>query len=244
MVTCSAFPYAFQTDGVLRVDAALASKGLARLWSQLAPETASGAVSTRSGSSAPGVYAARALLLSRPQLPSILAELGMDEVANRALGTAGFPIDALFFDKGADANWAVPAHQDIVVPVPPNSVGLSVRNSRMRHGTFYGEPPLQALRELVALRLHFDDCSRSTGGLAVIPGSHDRRWSDAQLAGIPSDAFRHCDCRAGDVLLMKPLVVHRSPRAEQPQRRRVLHVLYAPTDGWHARLSGYTGMAW
>lgn len=36
-----------------------------------------------------------------------------------------------------------------------------------------------------------------------------------------------CECAAGDALLMSPLILHSSRRAETPGRRRVLHFEYA-----------------
>jgi hypothetical protein len=221
------------TRGVLRVPAALDDDSLSLLWSQVQPTTAAGTVANRSG-----VYGARALLIARPRLRQLLAELHLDDVAAHALGGPGFPIDALFFDKNSEINWAVPAHQDVVVPVPSSVTAASVRNLRTRHGATYGEPPVHVLEELVAIRVHFDDSTTASGGLCVLPGSHSRgRWSETNLRHIPPEAFRHYDCSLGDLLLMKPLVVHRSPRATRPVRRRVLHLLYAPLDGWHASLS-------
>jgi hypothetical protein len=39
-----------------------------------------------------------------------------------------------------------------------------------------------------------------------------------------------CACAAGDVLVMRPLILHASNRALHPARRRVLHFEYAPRD--------------
>ncbi len=224
-------------DGVLVVPAAVQAEALASLWSCVQAASCPGLVATRST-----VYGARSLLTARPELRQVLVDLHLDDVARRALGRAVFPLDAVFFDKNANANWAVPAHQDLVVPVPSSVPSSAVRNLRARHGTVYAEPPVSALQELVAVRVHFDDASASSGGLFALVGSHARgRWSDADLRQIRSDAFRPYDCSAGDLLLMKPLVVHRSPRATRPERRRVLHLLYAPADGWHASTANDTG---
>jgi hypothetical protein len=232
-MTSSNFSAEFAALGVLPIPAALPAERLSWLWSHVQPETADGAVTTRSGT-----YGARSLLVARPQLRHVFAELDLDGIAARALGVPAFSIDAQFFDKNSGANWTVPAHQDIVVPVPSNASPACVRNIRTRHGTTYGEPPVQVLEELVAVRVHFDDSDVNSGGLSIAPGSHARgRLSDGELRQFPSETFRPYDCRAGDVLVMKPLVVHRSPRAASPVRRRVLHVLYAPVDGWHGTLS-------
>jgi hypothetical protein len=227
---CDSLPSALERRGAVRVPSALNERQLDALWSRLRPEAAAGAVRGRSQQA----YGARGIL--SPELRLLLAELDLDGVAGAALRRPVFPIDAVFFDKRSDANWAVPAHQDVIVPIPSEADADAVRNARHRHGVRYGEPADQVLRELVALRIHFDDAGAANGGIAIVDGSHQRgRLSDTEIRAIPGDAFAPYDCRAGDVLLMKPLAVHRSGRSALPTCRRVLHVLYAPRDGWHSR---------
>jgi ectoine hydroxylase-related dioxygenase (phytanoyl-CoA dioxygenase family) len=219
-------------NGASHVAATLDGRQLATLLSSIRPETAAGAVRGRSQSA----YGARGLLVARPHLRLLFTELMLGPIAEHALGAGAFPIDAIFFDKRSDANWAVPAHQDVVVPVPFSADLTGVRNVRHRHGLSYGEPADHVLQELVALRVHFDDAGPENGGLSIVHGSHSLgRLSSAEILRIPSESYTSYDCRAGDVLLMKPLAVHRSGRAVLPRHRRVLQVLYGPRDGWHAR---------
>jgi phytanoyl-CoA dioxygenase PhyH len=229
-----ALPNRLERFGAVQVCAALDTQELCTLWSSIRPETTPGAVRGRSQQP----YGARGILAARPGVARLLMEVGLTRLATSALGAPAFPIDAQFFDKRADANWAVPAHQDVVVPIPAAAPADTVRNPRERHGLRYGEPGVLVLNELVALRVHFDDACGESGGIAIVNGSHVAgRIADADLRKIPESDFEPYDCWAGDVLLMKPLVVHRSARSTLPARRRVLHVLYAPGDGWHARLT-------
>jgi ectoine hydroxylase-related dioxygenase (phytanoyl-CoA dioxygenase family) len=81
---------------------------------------------------------------------------------------------------------------------------------------------------MVALRIHLDDCPAANGALAVIPGSHlQGKLGDVALGELPRDGYVPCEAAAGDVLAMRPLLVHRSSPAEVPARRRVVHVVYA-----------------
>jgi len=218
--------------GASHVESALDGCQLCTLLSNIHQETAVGAVRGRSRSA----YGARGLLVARPHLRLLFSELKLDRIAEDALGGAAFAIDAVFFDKRSDANWAVPAHQDVVVPVPFSADLAGVRNLRHRHGLTYGEPADHVLQELVALRVHFDDAGPENGGLSIVHGSHSLgRLSGAEILRIPSESYTRYDCRAGDVLLMRPLAVHRSGRAALPTHRRVLQVLYGPREGWHAR---------
>ncbi|MEO8182579.1 MAG: phytanoyl-CoA dioxygenase family protein [Deltaproteobacteria bacterium] len=223
-----------QRSGVGHVPSALDESQICALCSSIRAETAVGAVRARFRSA----YGARGLLLARPHLRLLFAELMIDRIAVAALGDGAFPIDAVFFDKHSEANWAVPAHQDVVVPIPASADPVGVRNIRDRHGLRYGEPPDRVLKELVALRVHFDDAGIENGGLSIVDGSHLRgRLSNTDILEISPESYRAYDCRAGDVLLMKPLAVHRSGRSILPTHRRVLQILYGPCDGWHARAS-------
>jgi hypothetical protein len=219
-----------QRIGAGHVGAAVGAGQLCALMSSIHPETAVGAVRGRRQVA----YGARGLLAARPHLRLIFSELMLDRLAGDALGGAACPIDALFLDKHPDANWAVPAHQDVVVPVPFSADLSGVRNLRHRHGLTYGEPADHILQELVALRVHFDDAGLENGGLSIVQGSHSLgRLSGAEILRIPTESYTRYDCRAGDVLLMRPLAVHRSGRSALPTHRRVLNILYGPRDRWH-----------
>ena len=175
-----------------------------------------------------GAYAARNLLWDRPNTALLLAESGLDLLATDALGAAAFPINATYFDKTADANWAVPGHQDVMMPVEREVAEPGFSGWRTKLGVVYVEPPLEVLSKLVALRVHFDDCPLANGALAVVSGSHLLgKLRDAETSAITPNVYTTCAAAAGDVLALKPLIVHRSSPAAVPAHRRVLHVVYA-----------------
>jgi ectoine hydroxylase-related dioxygenase (phytanoyl-CoA dioxygenase family) len=100
----------------------------------------------------------------------------------------------------------------------------------------YGEPPVAVLEQLLAVRVHFDPSNELTGALYVVKGTHLRgRISETELSSLPSTAYTPCCAAAGDLVFIKPLLVHRSAKSTSDSHRRVLHVVYAPNDGWHAR---------
>jgi hypothetical protein len=179
----------------------------------------------------PPPHALRNLLWDRRDLAPTLGGLGADDIATEVLGAAAFAINALFFDKTGGANWKVPSHQDLMMPVQaqchePGFVGWTTKA-----GVPHVEPPAEVLANLVALRIHFDDCAAANGSLTVLPGSHQRgKLRDADLMALDREAFVDCEAMRGDVLLMKPLLVHRSSPSLDPQHRRVLHVVYATEE--------------
>lgn len=142
-----------------------------------------------------------------------LAPLVRALIADDALLVRG-----LAFDKSTDTNWALAWHRD---------QQIAVKDGRGDGAILEGIPHVPASRAvldaMIALRVHLDDCDAETGALVVSPGSHqdDGDWSDAREATTIS-------ARAGDVLLMRPTLLHRSSRATRPgARRRVLHFEYA-----------------
>jgi Phytanoyl-CoA dioxygenase (PhyH) len=176
----------------------------------------------------PASHAARNLLWERAGLRVALESLGLDAVAAEALGAPAIPVNVVLLDKTAGANWKVPGHQDLVMPVEREIDEPGFHGWTTKQGVVHVEPPVAVLEKMVALRIHLDDCPASNGALAVVPGSHRRgKLRDTELTQLPREAFVPCEAAAGDVLLMRPLLVHRSSPAEAPAHRRVLHVVYA-----------------
>jgi hypothetical protein len=184
-----------------------------------------------------GTYGIRGLLWSSPVLASELEASGLTALAVVALGRAAFPIDAIFFDKRQEANWNVPGHQDRVMPV--QSTGRE--GIWRRNGIDYAEPSAETLASLLALRLHFDDVGADDGPLEVVPGSHRKGLLETNaVRSVAASAYEPCRAACGDVLLMRPLLLHRSRRKVSPGPRRVLHVVYAtqrPQEGLQWRVS-------
>ncbi len=171
-------------------------------------------------------YAIRNLLSQRAGLGEALRDGGLDRLACDMSDGPVVPADATFFDKNTATNWKVPAHQDLMMPAEATSPGA---DSVQRYGASYAEPPSERLGLHVALRIHFDDCAEDNGAIHVVPGSHRRgKLGDDAIGRIGRDEFVCCPARRGDVLVVKPLLVHRSSAAADPKHRRVLHVVYRP----------------
>ena len=176
----------------------------------------------------PAPHALRNVLWDRRNLAATLRGVGADDIATEVLGAKAFAINAIYFDKTSAANWKVPSHQDLMMPVQTECHEPKFAGWTMKAGVLHVEPPAEVLAKLVALRIHFDDCPAANGSLAVLPGSHQRgKLRDSDLMALERDAFVNCEALRGDVLVMKPLLVHRSSGSLDPQHRRVLHVVYA-----------------
>jgi phytanoyl-CoA dioxygenase PhyH len=187
------------------------------------PSVSSGAVQHRGGSA----FAARGLLRRVPALRWLLEACGIDALASGVLGDRAVPLDAIFFDKHARANWTVPGHQDRIVAV----AATTARPHRLRDGIAYAELDAKTLARLVALRIHFDPTDGETGALCVVPGSHlDGVMPSGQISNVPLDQYGPCAAGAGDVLILRPLLLHRSSPSRGEGQRRVLHVVYGTQE--------------
>lgn len=150
-------------------------------------------------------------------------------MANAALGADAFPVRALLFDKAPAANWKVPWHQDTAIAVAgrmevPGFIGWSVKD-----GVTHVHPPVDVLERMVSLRIHLDDCGSDNGPLRVLPGSHRHgKLDDAEIERWRQTTEEvSCCVSQGDVLVMRPLLLHASSPAKSPSHRRVIHLEYA-----------------
>jgi ectoine hydroxylase-related dioxygenase (phytanoyl-CoA dioxygenase family) len=81
---------------------------------------------------------------------------------------------------------------------------------------------------MLAVRIHLDDCDEENGPLRFIPGSHRHGFiTDDAIQSWAKENAVTVTARAGDTILMRPLVLHSSSIAKMPSARRVLHIEFA-----------------
>jgi hypothetical protein len=149
------------------------------------------------------------------------------------------PVRAVLFDKTAEANWKVAWHQDLTIAVREKQEVPGYGPWSVKEDVVHVQPSMSLLEEMITLRLHLDDTPSENGALKVIPGSHRHGRLDAQsIADLRKTTVEHiCEAQAGDVLLMKPLLLHASSASGMPGHRRVVHVEYAHVKALHPALN-------
>lgn len=177
-------------------------------------------------------YPAARDLWRKPALISLLADV---------LGPRFGLMRGLFFDKPPTKSWTLPWHQDRAIAVKNNLLPSTIFGKpTTKAGVPHVESPLWLSRQILLLRVHLDAMVDENGPLQVLPGSHRE---DASAEGVnPVTLF----AEPGDVLLMGPLLFHRSgeSRPGTTRHRRVLHLEFCGTpdlpDGyaWHTFLPG------
>jgi ectoine hydroxylase-related dioxygenase (phytanoyl-CoA dioxygenase family) len=142
-----------------------------------------------------------------------------------SLSTNASLISGMWFDKLPEANWRVPWHQDVHIPIRPfTAPGWDSWSIKGQLPMVIAPEPWSSRR--VALRLHLDDCGVEQGPLQIIPDSHHygRLNQAAMDALVEKGPIITITAKAGEVLLLHPLLVHRSAAAVVPSHRRVIHV--------------------
>lgn len=169
-------------------------------------------------------------VLGHPTVKVVAHNPRLLEMAQAVLGSAAFPFRATLFDRGPDAGALTNWHQDTALPLREkieNAPGWGPWSEKQ--GVIYAHAPADALEQVLALRLHLDDCMEENGPLRVIPGTHG--------IGVLSDAEieRHatyqqpveCLATRGGVVAMRPLIIHASSKSRSQAPRRILHIEYA-----------------
>lgn len=160
------------------------------------------------------------------------------KLVDKIAGQEMRPVRGILFDKVPGANWKVVWHQDRTIAVKERVELEGYGPWSVKAGVPHVEPPVELLEQMLTLRLHLDECGADNGALRVIAGSHllGKLHADT-LCKLRSDGHEvTCALRAGDALIMRPLLLHASGAAEKPHHRRVIHLEYAPLRGISPKL--------
>lgn len=172
---------------------------------------------------------------------SFFRDLSKSAPLKALVGSERIPVRSILFDKTPDENWPALWHQDLTIAVKARARIEGYCNWSMKDGVQHVQPPISVLEEMVTVRIHLDATHSSNGALKVISGSHrlGRIDQKAIQSAVKAGGEKTCECAGGDVLLMSPLILHSSPRSENPSRRRVLHFEYAVPESLDPELAWY-----
>lgn len=188
------------------------------------------------------VYGIRNLVEVWPTALAVAREPGMRAAIGSVLPRAFGLVRSIFFDKPPRRTWSLPWHRDLTIAVRDvKGANREFLRPTLKAGVPHVEAPAWLLRDMLTVRVALDDVGDENGPLLVIPGSH----RDVSAEDLPTERelkamVRPMHMRAGDVLLIRPLVVHRSgpSRPGTSRHRRTLHFEFAPEQALPA------GLAW
>lgn len=190
-----------------------------------------------------GTYGLRNLTDVIPQVAELVRHPGVASLVQQILGSDAFMVRATLFDKTPGANWGVFWHQDLSIAVAEKHDVPGFEAWTRKSGVHCVQPPARFMEQMLAVRLHLDDCARHNGALKVLPGTHrlerlSAGETESQQQLVPEVV---CEVPAGGAVLMRPLLLHASSPMEMPTSRRVIHFEFAgcelpPPLQWRYRL--------
>jgi ectoine hydroxylase-related dioxygenase (phytanoyl-CoA dioxygenase family) len=177
----------------------------------------------------PITSAGRRGMLAFPVVRELSRSARILQIVHRCLAAEPTPVRAIYFNKSPEANWLVSWHQDVTLAVRARAEAPGFGPWSMKDGIQHVQPPVGLLEQMLAVRLHLDDTDELNGALRVLPGSHRHgRLSQQQIEELRAQSGDYvCSASAGDVLLMRPLILHASSRSIGSGPRRILHIEYA-----------------
>lgn len=179
-------------------------------------------------------------LISHPTVIRLLQHQSLGGYLWSLIGRDLVAVKATLFDKTPRSNWRVQWHQDCAIAIKERMDVPGYGPWSTKSGSLHVEAPSEVLAQMIAVRVHLDACGPENGPMRVVPGSHrSGKLSDEQIAELTSaPAAVELTAAQGDIVLMRPLLLHASTAAWDPAHRRVLHIEFAPREAisplqWH-----------
>lgn len=138
-------------------------------------------------------------------------------------------VRVIFFDKTPTKNWLVTWHQDKTIAVNSKAEISGWGSWSIKDGIHHVQPDINTLNKMITFRVHLDDANEQNGCLKVIPKTNNLGiLSQQKINEITQQqtAFS-CEVQAGDVVLMKPHILHSSSKSTNPNHRRIVHIEYS-----------------
>jgi ectoine hydroxylase-related dioxygenase (phytanoyl-CoA dioxygenase family) len=174
-------------------------------------------------------FGIRNLLELIPAIKDLATSATLRSLVDPIAGASAQPVRAIFFDKTHEANWKVAWHQDLSIAVRSRKDVPGFSNWTLKAGVIHVQPPAAILEQMLAVRIHLDATDEHNGALKVLPGSHKFGRLTADNAQQLRSEIEPvvCSVKKGDVMLMRPLLLHASSAANKPNHRRVIHLEYS-----------------
>jgi len=149
--------------------------------------------------------------------------------ATEILGVKPQVVRVIYFDKTEKNNWLVPWHQDRTIALNKKIKVAGWGKWSVKDGVHHVQPSVDVLDKMITFRVHLDDSDRNNGCLKLIPETHTLGLLDQEnIKEITAKmSYSLCEVKAGDVVLMRPHILHASSKCEVPKHRRIVHIEYS-----------------
>lgn len=118
-----------------------------------------------------GRLAGSRALIERPWCLNLAQQILSDPRLGSVWPAASRAVLCTYFEKSPVRNWLVALHQDLSIPVAERTRSPGYSGWSEKDGRLFVQPPLEALEQSVAARVHLDGSDEETGALKVaMPG--------------------------------------------------------------------------
>jgi len=183
-------------------------------------------------------------LVSHPTVTALLHHERLGAYLWSIIGRDLVAVKATLLDATAESKWDVDWHQDRLIAVKERVDVAGYGSWSTKSGTLHVEPPVQVLKQMIAVRVHLDEATAGNASLRVVPGSHRLgKLSPAELTRtVAAGPQVELSVPKGKLLLIRPLLIHASSVAAAATHRRVLHIEFAPAEAisplfWHTAVA-------
>ncbi len=161
-----------------------------------------------------------------PEIQRLVESSGIQSLLKPFFAATPKLVRAILFNKSSAANWSVPWHQDktIAVTRPASIEGWGPWSEK--EGITHVQPTADVLDSMVTLRMHLDNATSRNGCLRAIPNSHRHGLlcqSEIDEC-VETKPILTCEANAGDIIVMRPHIVHSSCKSIEASMRRIVHL--------------------
>lgn len=177
-------------------------------------------------------FGIRNLLTIAPYICELANSPCIRSIVDPIAGQQARVVRGIFFDKTPEANWKVAWHQDLSIAVRQKKELAGFKCWSVKAGVTHVQPPTFVLEKVLAVRVHLDAANEHSGALKVIPNSHrNGRLCSVAIQKLKREAQHSvCSVARGDVLAMRPLLLHSSSASVNASHRRVIHLEFSSID--------------
>ena len=171
----------------------------------------------------------RGLVHKLSEIKVLIEQEPIRPLLTKILGDGARLVRSILFNKTAVANWTVTWHQDLFIAVENKVDKAGFRSWSRKAGVYHVEPPVSILSNMLTIRVHLDDTDSTNGSLIVVPGTHNLGRISAQRVNqtICDYSTQVCEVQQAGLMLMRPLLVHKSLKSQTQGNRRVVHLKFA-----------------
>ncbi len=166
-----------------------------------------------------------------PSIQTLVNSVELVSLAGNYISGTPKKVRVIYFDKTPEKNWLVSWHQDRTVALSNRFEMVGWRPWSLKDGSHHVQPPIDILKNMITLHIHIDESNETNRCLKVIPGTHKYGILNQETINQLSQTSIPLSCvtKPGDVLIMRPHLLHSSRKGSHPDRRRIIHVEYCGT---------------